>query len=221
MNPVNEGEEGTAWLVRHGTRIAAALFGLAVLLALWNLVASGRAQERVAAQNEVIFTFERLLSAARDMETGSRGYLLAGSDDYLAPYRDSLAQLGPAETAAREAWRRDGGRPEMLGPMFDVLERKRAYTVRLVEARQAGGVDPARALVASGEGKALMDALRVEVGRFQDRARARRPAQAGCVVSVMLSICLPDRSVLTRSFPFSTAWAKAPDEPLTCCATAL
>ena len=169
-------EAGAGWTVRHGSRIAVALFGLAVALTIWNFAASSRSQARVADQNEVILTLERLLSSARDMETGSRGYLLAGSDIYLDPYRASIAQLSEADAAAREAWARSGGRPDALAPLFDLLERKRAYTVRLVEARQSEGYDPARTMVASGEGKVLMDGLRVEIARFQDLAGARRRA---------------------------------------------
>ena len=36
---------------------------------------------------------EQVLAALKDVETGERGYVITGSDDYLVPYREALATI--------------------------------------------------------------------------------------------------------------------------------
>ena len=42
---------------------------------------------------QVLLELERMLSTVAGAETGQRGYLITGSDDYLTPYRDALTTL--------------------------------------------------------------------------------------------------------------------------------
>ena len=74
-------------LARYGQPVAFALFGVALLLTAWNLAATSADRGRISTQNRVTLSLERLLSAVRDIETGSRGYVLVGEDRYLDPYR--------------------------------------------------------------------------------------------------------------------------------------
>ena len=47
----------------------------------------------VQHSNEVYVRLERVLALARDAETGQRGYVITGRDDYLEPYRDAEPKL--------------------------------------------------------------------------------------------------------------------------------
>src|ERR1700712_1568944 len=91
-------------LARYGQPVAFGLFGVALLLTVWNLAAPSAARDRVSSQNRVTLSLERLLSAVLDLETGSRGYVLAGEDRYLDPYRTSQSALDGIEAATKTAW---------------------------------------------------------------------------------------------------------------------
>ena len=164
----------TRWWVRYGLVIAGGLLAFAILGTIWNFVASSRDRGQIAVLNRAELALERLLSTARDMETGSRGYVLVGSERYLEPYRASIAGLAEAEEEVRETWAAVGGDPGTVTVLFDQIDRKRAYTARLVETRRASGFSSAQALAETGEGKETMDALRADVGRLQGTINGRR-----------------------------------------------
>jgi hypothetical protein len=50
---------------------------------------------RIQHSHAVIGALDELLSALKDAETGQRGFLLTGSDRYLAPYNQAFAHIGP------------------------------------------------------------------------------------------------------------------------------
>jgi CHASE3 domain sensor protein len=60
------------------------LVGTISYLSLTSLLKSNRA---VTHSSEVMLKLERLLSAMKDAETGQRGYLLSGQQNFLQPYR--------------------------------------------------------------------------------------------------------------------------------------
>ena len=42
---------------------------------------------------QLLVVTDELISTVKDAETGQRGYLLTGSDEYLAPYSTALAMI--------------------------------------------------------------------------------------------------------------------------------
>jgi PAS domain S-box-containing protein len=141
---------------------------LAVLAVAWNLAAGARTRAAVAAANGTVLQAEALLSAMKDVETGERGYVLTGREEYLQPFNDGtvekerrLAALEPAVEAARFARLRD------------LVRSRVAQAGQAVEAQRQGAREIAAQLVGSGEGKEAMDALRAEVARLQGAERER------------------------------------------------
>ena len=57
------------------------------------LEARSSAAERITKTLESIEQLQSLLSTVKDAETGQRGYLLTGSEQYLEPYTTARAQL--------------------------------------------------------------------------------------------------------------------------------
>ena len=164
----------TSWWVTSGPRIAAALFGIALLSTFWSFVASSFDRERIAAQNAAITSLERVLAGALDIETGERGFLLVGSERYLEPYQAAISNLSETLAAAKRDWVDSSGRESDVAALLRLVDRKLDIAVRVVETRRRDGFDRAVALVASGEGRAAMDALRTEVARLQSDATGRR-----------------------------------------------
>ncbi len=83
-----------SFLIRHATAIAIGTVTLLMLLAalsFWRQeVASAEAKGWLLHTNEVIGHIESLLNKLQDAETGQRGYLLTGNEDYLEPYEEAL-----------------------------------------------------------------------------------------------------------------------------------
>jgi CHASE3 domain sensor protein len=66
--------------------VAIAVVGLNTWLAFRSVAALVESQHRVQHTLLVIGQVEQVMSSAKDAETGSRGFLLTGEDDYLQPY---------------------------------------------------------------------------------------------------------------------------------------
>ena len=142
--------------------LAYALLALAVAAAGWNFVAGDAARGEQARQRELISRSERLLSTMKDLETGMRGYALTGKPEYLEPYADALSRI-PAESAFLDALGRGSSDPAAaaLAPVRKLIDDEKGFSDRVVTARRGQGFDSAAALVATGEGKRLMDSIRL------------------------------------------------------------
>ena len=154
-----------------------ALFFCAIVLTIWNFVAAAKDRLRVTSESEVVLTLEQLLSATLNIETGSRGYALAGQDQFLDPYHASLATLTEVETKAKEAWNASGRQSGTLDSIIRLVDEKRMSAQRLVAGRD-GGFQDARRLALLGDGKSTMDAIRTGILASQDDARKTGSAVA-------------------------------------------
>jgi two-component system cell cycle sensor histidine kinase/response regulator CckA len=101
-----------------------------------------------------------LLTALGDAETGQRGFLLTGREQYLQPFHRGEEQT-PAEVASLQRAVRSlpeqRARAEALGP----LVTKKLDELRLtVGLRRSSGIDAALAVVNTDAGKRTMDEIR-------------------------------------------------------------
>ncbi|GGB28457.1 hypothetical protein GCM10011380_17590 [Sphingomonas metalli] len=131
---------------------------LIVALLLWVGSEYRRAEELRDAMTRT-FTHslaeERLLSLLKDAETGQRGYLLTGDRRFLDPYTPAVSAIGD-EMAAVHA---SPERRALVAAKLAELDR----TIHLLDEGDRAG---ALQVVRGGEGKAIMDRLRVEVARM-------------------------------------------------------
>ncbi len=152
------------------------IVGVAVGVSSLVLVAAGfisyravdqlaRTSDEVLRAKELELSLERLLSTLRDAETGQRGFLLSGSEEYLAPYSAALREVeGRVVTVEARLQARDGRADEMR-TLRPLLDRKLAELARTITLFRAGEREAALALVRSDEGRIAMDAIRAFVGR--------------------------------------------------------
>ena len=99
------------FFMRQATAIAIGTVTLLMLLAalsFWRQEeASTEAQGWLVHTHEVIGHIESLLAKLEDAETGQRGYLLTGSEEYLEPYEDALRDARASNAAGSLQERRE------------------------------------------------------------------------------------------------------------------
>jgi PAS domain S-box-containing protein len=154
-----------------GSPAAFALLVVALASGTANYLAGEADRAATARTNATIAGVERLVSEVKDLETGERGFVLVGSEDYLAPYTVALTkietELASLGSAAQEPVRAGG--PALAG----LIAQKRDFATRVITARREQGFEAATELVRTGEGKRLMDAIRVEAAARQDASAQR------------------------------------------------
>ncbi len=157
--------------------LAAVLLGLLVLDATaGSLLAAQRAgrQERLdeqllPARDEVT----ALLRAYVDQETGVRGFVVTGSEEFLEPYdagrRDQVRLAGSLQQRLEND-------AELSARLRDVVRNGEDWTRNAAEpeiaSRRAGDVATATSLVTSRTGKVRFDRLRASVAALQEDLNA-------------------------------------------------
>ncbi len=178
-----------------GRRLLGVLTLSGVLLLMLCGLLGYRALERLAANEQatqrsedVTRSLEELLATVRDAETGQRGYLLTGRDEYLQPYIAGKQHIGPAVERLRRALAADGPMPASAQAAERATEAKLAELDQSIALYRSKGRDAALALVLTGQGQREMDILRASVHatelvesrhmaeRTRDSARSRRVA---------------------------------------------
>jgi signal transduction histidine kinase len=167
-------------LGRLGLSFAVAL----ILLGANAMVAHQAVKSLIDAERWVTHTYEILrevetdVSLAKDVETGARGYVITANREFLEPYiaarRKVKNKLEPLYTMLRD----NPPQQQRVLEMAQLIDIKLNTSKRQIDLVDAGRQSDAVALVASGEGKAAMDAVRAKAGEIrkveEDALNARK-----------------------------------------------
>ncbi len=127
----------------------------------------------VAHSHEVLDELEGTLSAVKDAETGQRGFIITGDDEYLQPYNAALPAIGRRLMRLKELTENDASQQQSLVE----LERKIADRLSLIsgsiELRKTSGFAAAEQLISTGRGKRMMNDIRALAAEMSARENAR------------------------------------------------
>jgi PAS domain S-box-containing protein len=140
--------------------LAAILVVLLIATLAWRTSrAFTRQNARLDNAEQVISQTEAILSDMKDAETAQRGYLLTGKESYLDPWRQAVESTAPAlnDLSRLMAGFDQGKSVEVLRPL---IQAKLDELRQTIDLRRNNQPDAALAIVATGEGKGLMDQIR-------------------------------------------------------------
>jgi signal transduction histidine kinase len=165
-------------LVRIRVLAAVALFALAAdgLIAYWNINALIATERSLTSSHTRLNALESAVSMIKDAESGQRGFLLTGDEEYLAPYNEAIAGLDGSLTRLRTEW------PDTSAPLIDELialvRAKRAEMQQTIDLRRDGRLTAAESVVRRGRGQKQMNDVREVAGHLRNQ-EAQRLAAAG------------------------------------------
>jgi PAS domain S-box-containing protein len=148
-------------------------FGIAFLLTTAGVIAylslqSLHSQQKwVEHTQEVIYRGEQLISLMKDLETGQRGYLLTGKEQFLEPYRSAADSLKPILTKLRRLTSDNPVQQVRIDTLARKINEKVGYVqalLRLADTKQAG-IDTSMVEVLD-KSRQSMDEIRLLVGRL-------------------------------------------------------
>ncbi len=116
-----------------------------------------------------IVHLEALLSDLKDVETGERGFVITGQDEYLDPYRDGEQSAFEHLEAVKTLLETESRYNATLDKLEATIRKQLETWHEIVAARNnpAQGREQAEAKVAAGTGKKGMDDIRRVVGNLQ------------------------------------------------------
>ncbi|WP_257388574.1 ATP-binding protein [Tahibacter caeni] len=154
------------------------LFALALMLLLgvgWAALSSGAQMSstlhEVTQLQEATKRLSVLLARTVDLETGQRGYLLTGDEQYLQPYREAERQIGADFRAVDEALGEYPEAREELASIENALATKRGEIATSLAIYREHGPDQALKVMRTGFGNQAMEDIRRSIGRLTLDAR--------------------------------------------------
>ena len=116
---------------------------------------------------EVLQKLDAVLINTIDVETGMRGFVLSGKEDFLEPFYNAEQH---AKTNIAELRRLVSDSPtqkQRIADLENLVNEKIVVSRGFVESYKTQGGEITARLVAAGQGKAIMDKIRAKVGEMK------------------------------------------------------
>ncbi len=116
----------------------------------------------VAHTRQVLTNLERLLSAVKDAETGQRGFIITGEENYLEPYNTALGVINQTFKDIRELTKDNPNQQQRLQELDPLLQNRLAIIKETIDLRKdpQKGFEAAKQVVSTDKGRELMDKIR-------------------------------------------------------------
>jgi diguanylate cyclase (GGDEF)-like protein len=130
------------------------------------------------------------LTAMLDQETGVRGFLYTGQEDFLQPYINGQTNYETERLLVNVAAAGDPASMRLAAAEDTAARAWQAYAVTVIDARRESATPPADAADQTAYGKKQMDAFRADNSALRTRLDQRRDAalhRSGIVWTVTVS----------------------------------
>jgi CheY-like chemotaxis protein/CHASE3 domain sensor protein len=114
----------------------------------------------VTHTRQVLEDLQTLQASVRDAETGQRGYLITGNENYLEPYLNARAALPLWLKSVRTLTADNNIQQRRLSLLDELVQTKLQELEQTIELRRSGKLDEALLVVRSDRGKLIMDRIR-------------------------------------------------------------
>ncbi|WP_207088205.1 CHASE3 domain-containing protein [Phormidium pseudopriestleyi] len=122
----------------------------------------------VSHTHEVKSNIRLLEKVVIDAETGQRGFLFTGNQDFLEPYNQSLEKERMVFKDLKELLQDNPEQTQKLTVIDGLIADKLAELNQTIRLKQNGQDEQLRVLVNSGKGKQIMDEIRFQINDMED-----------------------------------------------------
>jgi diguanylate cyclase (GGDEF)-like protein/PAS domain S-box-containing protein len=123
----------------------------------------------VAHSHEVLDELDGTLSSIKDAETGQRGYIITGDEEYLKPYTAALPAINRHLERLHQLTLSDPEHPRSLSDLERKIDERLRLISEIIELRRTQGFDAAQGRIATGRGLRMMDEIRAAVAEMSAR----------------------------------------------------
>ena len=161
-----------------GRKIGLGFLSAAVIIILLLGIANWNIQKLVVTAQwkthtyEVLDTLGDTLSQLKDAETGQRGYLLTGQENYLEPYNSAIPAIDKDLRKARDLTKDNGQQQRRLDALEPVIASRLALISESIELRRSKGERAAVGEIVQKHGKKIMDNIRLQINEMMDAESA-------------------------------------------------
>jgi CHASE3 domain sensor protein len=121
---------------------------------------------KVARAHDVLYQIDQLMSDMQNAETGQRGYVITGEDEYLEPYNSAVAAIPGSIGELRRLTAGSTEQQKRLDALEPLITAKLVELKVVIDLRDKGNADAAVKEVRTGRGRKYMDQVRVVIGEM-------------------------------------------------------
>jgi hypothetical protein len=165
----------TRWLASliKDRAFLSALIALSLILGLayWDWRAFQNAADSVRETDRSLRYIETILSTMRDAETGQRGFVITGDEEYLQPYTRALREAATELADPRAARLRQSPHGAAFAELEVTIAEKFRELKVPIELRRQNQPELVDDAIRNGRGKRSMDSIRDLCAAMQDSLR--------------------------------------------------
>ncbi|MEW6057924.1 MAG: response regulator [Bdellovibrionota bacterium] len=136
-----------------------ALLSIIGIYSSHSLVKFSKANQAVAQARKNILQLERVSLLVKNAETGQRGYLLTGNEEYLKPYNTAPGSLDGKIASLRTTLSHNPGQLERIGRLEKILKDKLVEMSETIRLRRERGYISSLKAVQNNRGLRLMNEI--------------------------------------------------------------
>ncbi|HEY0483283.1 MAG TPA: CHASE3 domain-containing protein [Kofleriaceae bacterium] len=145
----------------------------------------------VAHTHQVRRDLAELLAQIINAETGERGFVITGKEEFLEPYTKALQKIDPTYAEVRQLTLDNPEQTRRLDAIRPLIDARLDELKRRIEQRRTASFDAVAVAIAGGQGKVLTEKLRSimgEMDREEDRLLElrRRDAEASTEATTLV-----------------------------------
>lgn len=116
-------------------------------------------------------TIEAILDDMQDLETGQRGYVLSGNENFLLPHKQALDRLASDTLRLKQLIILFPEKETSLIELLQLVRQKLDFITESIALRREKGFDSSLTLIQTLEGKQLMDTIRHRIASIEEADR--------------------------------------------------
>ncbi|MEJ7759339.1 MAG: PAS domain S-box protein [Gemmatimonadaceae bacterium] len=163
-----------------GAGLVAALLILVVgAISVYSVQRASNSSALVEKTGRVLLEQEQLLSALKDVQSGSRSFVAIGKDEFLGPYDTAVKEVSASLARLRRMTADNPLQQQRLDTLESVARERVELSDQIILIRRTQGFEMARLLLGTGQSTMVMDHARalLEMMEAEERALlARRTA---------------------------------------------
>ncbi|MFI5218621.1 MAG: CHASE3 domain-containing protein, partial [Bacteroidia bacterium] len=122
--------------------------------------------EAVDRSQEIKYHIEQVLAVATDLETGARGFVITGDEQYLEPVNNAVATIFVHLDHLKEIVGNNPLQLSRISGLTQLVDKKIQVSTGMAEIRRAKGMNEAITYMEGSESKSLMDSIRSITGKM-------------------------------------------------------
>ncbi len=158
--------------VRIGFGVGLCLLLFTGAVAYWYASWSINSFRAVKKTEQVLELLRGTLAAMLDVETGTRGFAITGRKEFLDPFDSGRARVDPLLSELRAATIRDPEQQNYVQELDALVKEKISTALSSIQLRRQAVQSPGSD-ISINEGKDVMDAIRLVIGKMESLEQAR------------------------------------------------